>query len=46
MIHSAYNPTDGETVIVATFLEMTADGPLSLAEGISGPADNCGLPTP
>jgi quercetin dioxygenase-like cupin family protein len=42
-VHSAYNPTDGETVIVATFLEMTAEGPLSLTDGITGPADNCGL---
>jgi quercetin dioxygenase-like cupin family protein len=44
MIHSAYNPTDRETVIIATFLEMTADGPLSLTEGITGPTDNCGIP--
>ena len=44
-VHSAYNPTDGETVIVATFLEAPADGPLSITEGVSAPADNCGLPT-
>lgn len=46
MIHSAHNPTDGETVFVATFLEMTADGPLSITEGITAPADNCGMPAP
>jgi quercetin dioxygenase-like cupin family protein len=44
-VHSAYNPTDGETVIVATFLGMSPDGPLSITEGITAPADNCGLPT-
>ena len=45
MVHSAYNPTDGETVVVATFTEVPADGPLSITEGITAPADNCGLPT-
>jgi quercetin dioxygenase-like cupin family protein len=45
MVHSAYNPTDGETVIVATFMEVPADGPLSITEGVTAPADNCGLPT-
>jgi quercetin dioxygenase-like cupin family protein len=27
-VHSAYNPTDGETVIVATFFESPAEGAL------------------
>ena len=45
MAHSAYNPTDAETVIVATFTEVPADGPLSITEGVTAPADNCGLPT-
>jgi quercetin dioxygenase-like cupin family protein len=45
MIHSAYNPTAAETVIVATFTEAPADGPLSITEGITAPADNCGLAT-
>jgi quercetin dioxygenase-like cupin family protein len=45
MVHSAHNPTEGETVIVATFTEVTADGPLSITEGITAPADNCGLAT-
>src|SRR5262245_7646088 len=44
-IHSGYNPTDGLTVLVNTFLEPPADGPLSITEGITGPADNCGLST-
>ena len=44
-VHTAFNPTHGETVIVATFTEMTADGPLTLTEGITAPADNCGLPS-
>ena len=45
-VHSGYNPTDGLTVVVNTFLEAPADGPLSITEGVSGPTDNCGLPTP
>jgi quercetin dioxygenase-like cupin family protein len=44
-VHSAYNPTDAPTVIVATFLEAPADGPLVITEGVTAPADNCGLPT-
>ena len=44
-VHTAFNPTDVETVIIATFTEMTADGPLTMTEGITGPADNCGLPS-
>jgi len=44
VIHSVYNPTDGETVIVATYLQMAAEGPLSITEGIAAPDDNCGVP--
>ena len=44
-VHTAFNPTDGETVLVATFTEVSADGPLTITEGITAPADNCGLPT-
>jgi quercetin dioxygenase-like cupin family protein len=44
-VHSAYNPTDAETVIVATFTDAPEDGPLSITEGVTAPADNCGLPT-
>lgn len=42
-VHTAYNPTDAETVIVATFTEAPADGPLAITEGVAAPADNCGL---
>ena len=44
-VHSAFNPTEGETIFVATFTEVPADGPLTLTEGVTAPADNCGLPT-
>jgi quercetin dioxygenase-like cupin family protein len=44
-VHSAYNPTDAETVIVATFTDAPADGPLSITAGVTAPADNCNLPT-
>lgn len=44
MVHTAFNPTDVETVFLATFTEVTADGPLTITEGITEPADNCGLP--
>jgi quercetin dioxygenase-like cupin family protein len=43
-VHTALNPGDVETVFVATFTEVTADGPLSITEGITTPADNCALP--
>ncbi len=36
-VHSAYNPTEGVTVIVATFFELPAEGPLSITEGIAAP---------
>ena len=45
-VHSGVNPTDGLTVVVNTFLEAPADGPLSITEGVTAPTDNCGLPTP
>jgi quercetin dioxygenase-like cupin family protein len=44
-VHSAYNPTDAETVFLATFTDAPEDGPLSITEGVTAPADNCGLPT-
>jgi hypothetical protein len=43
-VHTAFNATDGETVLVATFTEVTADGPLTITDGVTAPADNCGLP--
>ncbi|MDQ3543956.1 MAG: cupin domain-containing protein [Actinomycetota bacterium] len=44
-VHTAYNPTDAETVFVATFTEAPADGPLLITEGVAAPDDNCALPT-
>jgi quercetin dioxygenase-like cupin family protein len=43
-VHTGYNPTDGLTVLINTFLEAPADGPLLITEGIIAPADDCGLP--
>lgn len=37
-IHTAYNASDGETVLMATFLEAPAEGPLTITEGIEAPA--------
>lgn len=31
-VHTAFNPTSVETIIVATFLDFPADGPLSIAD--------------
>lgn len=45
-VHSAYNPTDAPTVIVATFLEAPADGPLVITDGIAAPSDGCGMASP
>jgi len=45
-VHAVYNPTDSETVVVTTYLEAPAEGPTSITEGITAPADNCGLPLP
>lgn len=45
-VHSVYNPTDGPSVVVTTYLEAPAEGPTSITDGITGPADNCGLATP
>lgn len=38
-VHTAYNPTDGVTVLIATFFEVPEEGPLTITEGISAPAD-------
>jgi quercetin dioxygenase-like cupin family protein len=38
-VHTAFNPTDGETVLYATFFEVPAEGPLTITEGIEAPAD-------
>ena len=42
-VHTAFNPGDVDTVIVATFTGVTADGPLTITEGVTAPADNCSL---
>jgi len=34
-VHTAYNPTDGETVLYATFLEVPATGPLTITAGVT-----------
>jgi hypothetical protein len=38
-VHTAFNPTDGVTVLVATFFGMPETGPLSITEGIEAPDD-------
>lgn len=42
-VHTAVNRTDGETVLVAFFTEVPADGPLTITEGVTAPVDGCGL---
>jgi hypothetical protein len=43
-VHTAFNPGDVATVFIAISTGVTADGPLTITEGGTGPADNCGLP--
>jgi hypothetical protein len=38
-VHTAFNSFDGVTVVVATFLEVSADGPLTIAQGVEAPTD-------
>jgi hypothetical protein len=38
-VHTAFNPTDGVTEIIATFFGMPETGPLSITEGIQEPDD-------
>jgi quercetin dioxygenase-like cupin family protein len=38
-VHTAFNPSDGVTILVATFFEVPAAGPLTITEGIEAPAD-------
>lgn len=38
-VHTAFNPTDEVTVVVATFFEVPASGPLTITEGVEAPAD-------
>ena len=39
-VHTAFNPSDKVTVLLATFFEVPAEGPLTITEGIA-PPDNC-----
>ncbi len=38
-VHTAFNPTSGVTVFVATFFNVTETGPLTITEGIEAPDD-------
>ena len=41
-VHTAYNPTEDVTVIVATFYKVAETGPLSITEGVVAP-DDCSV---
>jgi hypothetical protein len=38
-VHTAFNPTDGETVLIATFFGVPETGPLTITEGVEVPDD-------
>lgn len=38
-VHTAFNPTDGVTVLVATFTEVPETGPFTITEGVVAPED-------
>ncbi|HEU4320936.1 MAG TPA: cupin domain-containing protein [Acidimicrobiia bacterium] len=38
-VHTAFNPTAGVTVVVATFFEIEPGGPLTITAGIEAPDD-------
>lgn len=38
-VHTAFNPTDDVTVLLATFFEAPETGPLTITEGVEPPAD-------
>ncbi len=38
-VHTAFNPDDGETIIVATFFEVVPGGPLSITDVTPGDCD-------
>ena len=40
-VHSAYNPTNGPTVVVATFFAAPETGALTIPRPEEAPADNC-----
>ncbi len=39
-VHTAFNPSDDVTVLVATFLEVPEEGPVTITEGVE-PPENC-----
>jgi quercetin dioxygenase-like cupin family protein len=39
-VHTAFNPTNEVTVVIATFFEAPAEGPLTITEGVAEP-ENC-----
>jgi quercetin dioxygenase-like cupin family protein len=39
-VHTAFNPSDEETVVLATFFEATEAGPLTITDGVD-PPDDC-----
>jgi hypothetical protein len=41
-VHTAFNPGDEETVVLATFFEATEAGPLTITEGVE-PPDDCDI---
>ena len=38
-MHTAFNPSDEETVVLATFFEATEAGPLTITNGVDPPND-------
>jgi hypothetical protein len=38
-VHTAFNPTSGETILMATFFNVPEAGPLTITEGIEEPDD-------
>ena len=38
-VHTAFNPTSGVTVLVATFFNVPETGPLTITEGVEAPDD-------
>ncbi len=41
-VHTAYNASDEVTILIATFFEVPAEGPLTITEGITIP-DTCDI---
>jgi quercetin dioxygenase-like cupin family protein len=41
-VHTAFNPTDGVTVVYATFYDVPETGPLTITEGVEEP-DDCSI---